>query len=76
MSAGGPQTKHSVAEAIHGEAFDGLALEQAFDGHIGEVSRLGKSLSVAIGKVHEALDPDQRRRLARFIESLPYGHAF
>jgi hypothetical protein len=30
----------------------------------------------AIAKIHEALDAEQRRRLARFVAALPAGHAF
>ena len=65
-----------VAAAIASESFDGAAIERTLDAQLGELSRVGRALSVAIGKVHEALDSDQRRRLARFIDSLPYGHVF
>jgi hypothetical protein len=33
-------------------------------------------LAVALGKIHEALDADQRKRLARLVEALPHGPAF
>jgi hypothetical protein len=40
-----------------------------------EVSRSRGALVAALGKVHDALDAEQRRRLARFVESLPYARA-
>jgi hypothetical protein len=70
------EARGSVAAAIASEAFDGAAVERSLDAQLGAVSRVGQALSVAIGKVHEALDADQRRRLARFIDSLSYGPIF
>jgi Spy/CpxP family protein refolding chaperone len=70
------EARSGVAAAIASETFDGAAVEQNLDTRVGELSRVGPSLALAIGKIHEALDADQRRRLARFIDSLPYGPAF
>jgi hypothetical protein len=70
------EARSGVAAAIASETFDGAAVERTIDTQIGELSRLGPSLSLAVGKIHEALDSDQRRRLARLIGSLPYGPAF
>jgi Heavy-metal resistance len=70
------ETRHHVATALASEAFDAAAIEQALDGPIADVSRSRGALVTTIGKVHEALDAEQRRRLARFIDSLPFRHAF
>jgi hypothetical protein len=69
------QARSSVAAAIASESFDGEAVERTLETQLGELSRVGRALSVSFGKIHEALDADQRRRLARFIEALPYGQA-
>ena len=69
------ETRHSVANALSSDAFDPLALEQAFEAPLADVSRSRGAWVTALGKIHEALDADQRRRLARFVEALPYGHA-
>ena len=71
------ETRHSVAAAFSSDAFDPSAVERAFDAPLEDVSQGRGALVATIGKIHEALDADQRRRLARFVESLPYyGRAF
>jgi len=60
-----------VAQSVAAERFDGPELEAAFERQLSSFARLGPALSRALGQVHEALDPDQRRRLARFIENGP-----
>ncbi len=70
------ETKSSVATALANETFDGAGLESVIGARVAELSGVGSALAVAIGKVHDALDAEQRRRLARFIQALPHGHAF
>jgi hypothetical protein len=70
------ETRHEVAAAFANDAFDAASIDQALEGPIADVSRSRGALIATIAKIHEALDADQRRRLARFVESLPYGHAF
>jgi Heavy-metal resistance len=70
------ETRHSVAAAFSNEAFDADAIERALDAPLQDVSHGRGALVSAIAKIHEALDAEQRRRLARFVDSLPYGHAF
>jgi Spy/CpxP family protein refolding chaperone len=69
------ETQRSVSSAFSSEVFDGEALERSLDAHVSEASQLTRALVVAIGKTYEALDPDQRRRVARFVDALPYSHA-
>jgi hypothetical protein len=67
------ETQHSVATALSNDAFDTLALEQAFEAPLSDVATSRGAWVAALGKIHEALDADQRRRLARFVNALPYG---
>jgi hypothetical protein len=69
------ETRHGVALALSNDAFDAGAVEQVLEAPIADVSRSRGAMISTLGKIHEALDADQRRRLARFVESLPYGHA-
>jgi uncharacterized membrane protein len=62
-------SRTELANAMRGEVFDARALEGALDGHMVELRSLGSAVTTTLAKVHEALDPDQRRRLARMIES-------
>jgi uncharacterized membrane protein len=68
------ETRHGVAAAFANEAFE--AVERALDAPLQGASEGRGALVAAVAKIHEALDVDQRRRLARFVEALPYGHAF
>lgn len=70
------ETRHSVAAAFANDAFDADAVSRALDAPLEDVSQGRGALVSAVAKIHEALDSDQRRRLARFVEALPYGHAF
>lgn len=70
------ETRQSLAAAFADESFDAGAVDRALDGPLEGVA-MGRSAVVsAIAKIHEALDSDQRRRLARMALTLPYGHAF
>ena len=60
-----------VAQSVAAERFDGPELEASFERQLASFGRIGPALSHALGQIHEALDPDQRRRLARFIEAGP-----
>jgi uncharacterized membrane protein len=60
-----------VAQTLAGERFDAPALEASFERQLASFARIGPLLSRTLGQVHEALDSDQRRRLARFIERGP-----
>jgi Spy/CpxP family protein refolding chaperone len=58
-----------VAAALRDEQFDAQKLESSIDSRSAELGQLTRAISAALGKAHEALDPDQRRRLARLIEA-------
>lgn len=58
-----------VAAALREEQFDASKLDASIDGRSVELGQLTRAMSAALAKAHEALDPDQRRRLARIIEA-------
>jgi uncharacterized membrane protein len=60
-----------VAQTLGAERFDAEQFEASFERQLASFGRIGPALSRTLGQVHEALDPDQRRRLARFIEVGP-----
>jgi len=60
-----------VAQTLASDRFDAPELEASFERQLASLGRVGPVLSRALGQIHEALDPDQRRRLARFIELGP-----
>lgn len=68
----GPQldgTRREVASALRNDEFDVLGVEASFDRQTTEFGRLRSVVATALAKIHDALDPDQRRRLARLIEA-------
>ena len=70
------ETRRGVAAAIASDSFDASAFERALEGPLVDVANSRGVVVSTLAKIHDALDADQRRRLARFVESLPYGHAF
>jgi hypothetical protein len=65
------ETRRQLATSVRGEQFDGTSLEAALEGQAHELVKAARSIAASLGKVHDALDPDQRRRLARLIEIGP-----
>jgi uncharacterized membrane protein len=63
--------RSQVAQSLASERFDAPELEASFERQLASLGRIGPVLSRTLGQIHEALDPDQRRRLARFIEQGP-----
>lgn len=69
--------RSSFARAMRGEHFDGAAVGEAFEAEQASLEELKKALREGLAKVHEALNPEQRRRLAELIEFGPramHGH--
>lgn len=65
------EARSQVAQSLASERFDAPALEASFERQLASLGRIGPVLSRTLGQIHEALDPDQRRRLARLIELGP-----
>ena len=70
------ETRQSLAAALTSEPFDTAALERSLQGRLVEASNVGPAVVSTLAKIHDALDADQRKRLARLVNALPYGHAF
>lgn len=66
-------TRSDVAGALRAETFDRDGLSAALDQKLSQARSLGGVLASTLGRVHEALDADQRRRLARMIEAGPHA---
>jgi len=69
------ETRQHVAAAIASDVFDAQRLEQTLGAELQQALRLEGAVVAALGKIHEALDTDQRRRLARFVNALPHAAA-
>ena len=67
-------TRAELAQSLAAENFAAAGVEATVERQLDSFRRVGPLLSRALGQIHEALDPDQRRRLARFLELGPgYG---
>lgn len=69
------ESRKTVGTALRGETLDEAALEALVAQHTSEFAAFGARAISALGKIHETLDPEQRKRLARLIESGPWGFA-
>jgi len=65
------EARRQLATSVRGEQLDGTALEAALEGQARELGKAARIVAASLGKVHDALDADQRRRLARLIEVGP-----
>jgi hypothetical protein len=61
-------TRAAIARSLRGETFDPAALRELDARHDELVDHLRKTLRVSLSKIHEALDPQQRRELADVLE--------
>jgi hypothetical protein len=71
LRPGVDETRRQLATSVRGEQFDGASLEAALEGQVRELGKAARGVAASLGKVHDALDADQRRRLARLIELGP-----
>ena len=67
-------SRGDVASALRAEHFEGERVDAVIARHAEDVAQLGSALRAALGKIHEALDPEQRKRLATWLESSPGLH--
>lgn len=63
--------RSQVAQTLTAESFDGPEFEASLDRQVQALGRVRPVVAHTLGRIHEALDPDQRRRLARFLEAGP-----
>jgi hypothetical protein len=64
-------TGEHAARAFRGERFDEGAMAEAFTRQDAALETMQKALFEALAKVHEALDPRQRREVAEMLERGP-----
>lgn len=64
-------TRTQLAQTLGGEQFDAAGFEAAIEHQATSLGRMAPVTSRALGQIHDALDPDQRRRLARLIQNGP-----
>ncbi len=68
-------TRAQLAQTIAGEQFDAATFEATLERQAASLGRMAPLASRALAQIHEALDPDQRRRLARLMEKGPGYYA-
>lgn len=64
-------TRSQLAQTLAGEQFDAAAFEATLERQAASFGRMAPVASRALAQIHDALDPDQRWRLARLIENGP-----
>ena len=64
-------SRGEVAAALREEHFQADRVREVLARHSEELTSLGDQGSQTLGKIHEALDSEQRKRLARWVESGP-----
>ena len=70
-------TRATVARSLRGETFDSAALSELDARHEELVANLRRTLRTSLSKIHEALDPKQRRELADMLEhGWGYGYRY
>jgi hypothetical protein len=70
------ELRSQLAVAFREDSFHPQQAEAALAGQQEELRRVQAVFAATLAKVHEALDPDQRRNLSRFIESGPGACSF
>ena len=64
-------SREDVAKIISGATFDESAVGNMFSRHDEALRAVRLAVTGALAKVHEALTPEQRQRLAEILQRLP-----
>lgn len=64
-------SRGDVARAFRAEDFDAEVMGDVFARQDGAIDELRKAAVGTLARVHDALDPEQRARLAELLESMP-----
>ncbi len=67
----GRRTRQEIIDALRRPTFDGVVLGEQFARHDTMIESARKSFVGLIAKIHDALEPEQRDRLAELIERGP-----
>ena len=65
------RARSSYANAMRGETFDSATVNEAFEAQQATVDEVKKAVREGMQSVHEALSPEQRKRLGDLIEFGP-----
>lgn len=65
----GDASRNDIAKLLRTENLDETVLGELFARHDERLREMQKAFADALGKVHQTLDPEQRARLASFLES-------
>ncbi len=65
------RARSTYAKAMRAEAFDSAAVNEAFETQQASIEEMKKAVREGMQQVHEALNPDQRNRLADLVEFGP-----
>jgi hypothetical protein len=67
----GRRTRQELIDALRRPTFDGVVLGEQFARHDTMIEAVRKSFVGLVAKIHDALEPEQRDRLAELIERGP-----
>jgi uncharacterized membrane protein len=68
--------RSEIARAMGSETFSPSEVQAAFEQRSGALGEAQGALTLALGKIHEALDPDQRKRLSQLLDGGPMAWCF
>jgi hypothetical protein len=67
-------TRNDLGKALRGEVFDEALMTELWTRHDEPIDELRKAVVGALGRIHGALDDDQRKRLASWLQRRrPWG---
>jgi Spy/CpxP family protein refolding chaperone len=72
----GQATRQDVANALRNDSIDENMLAELFSRHDDKLREAHKAFADAFGRIHGALDAEQRKRLADFIAGGGLGRGF
>ena len=67
----GRRTRQEIIDALRRPTFDGVVLGEQFARHDTMIESVRKSFVGLIAKIHDALEPEQRDRLAELVDRGP-----
>jgi hypothetical protein len=71
------KARKDFATAFQGEQFDHGPMKEAFTRHDGILEELQRTILVELSKVHEALNPEQRKQVSEMFEhGFGGGHGY
>jgi hypothetical protein len=67
----GRRSRHELADALRRPTFDGVTLGEQFARHDGVIEGARKAYVGLVARIHDALEPEQRARLADLVDRGP-----